>query len=125
MEGPDHILSSDLKEMTELVKFKINYNKWSIKNNSFLKNKKIKENVELLLGDGVKKIQPNEYITINSQKKSLYAKNKIKKGQKITKSNLEVKGPSGGIKPKYIDIILGKKVNKSINKDFPITWEDI
>ena len=35
---------------------------------------------KLLLGDGIKKIQPNEYITINSQKKSLYAKRKIKKG---------------------------------------------
>ena len=35
------------------------------------KNNKIIENVELLLGDGVKKIQPNEYITINSQKKNV------------------------------------------------------
>ncbi len=28
MEGPDHILSSDEKEMKELVKFKKYYNKW-------------------------------------------------------------------------------------------------
>ena len=39
-----------------------------------------KESIDLILGDGIKKIQPNEYITLNSQKKSLYAKNKIRKG---------------------------------------------
>ena len=89
------------------------------------KNNKIIENVELLLGDGVKKIQPNEYITINSQKKCLYAKTKIKKGHKINKSNLEIKGPSGGISPKYFDVILGKKVNKDIEEELPIRWEDI
>ena len=42
------------------------------------KNPKIFESIKLLLGDGIKKIQPNEYITINSQKKSLYAKRKNK-----------------------------------------------
>ena len=125
MEGPDHILSSDKNEMIELVKFKKYYSKWNTWKKIIYKDKKIKENIELLLGDGVKKIQPNEYITINSQKKCLYAKNKIKKGDKIRKYNLEVKGPSGGILPKYIDIILGKTVNKNINKEFPIRWEDI
>ena len=125
MEGPDHILSSDEKEMRELVKHKKYFNKWANWKKLNYKHQKMKENIEILLGDGVKKIQPNEYITINSQKKSLYAKNKIKKGEKITKFNLEIKGPSGGIMPKYMDILLGKKANKDINKEFPIKWEDI
>lgn len=125
MDGPDHILSSDMNEMSELVKFKKYYNKWNIWNKLTSKDNKTKEDIKLLLGDGVKKIQPNEYITINSQKKCLYAKSMIKKGQRINRSNLEIKGPSGGILPKYIDIILGKKVNKNIEKEFPIRWEDI
>ena len=29
MEGPDHLLSSDMKEMKELVKFKKYYNRWN------------------------------------------------------------------------------------------------
>ena len=69
MEGPDHILSSDVKEMTELVRFKKNYNKWNLLNKKVFKKTKVYESVKLLLGDGLKKIQPNEYITINSQKK--------------------------------------------------------
>ena len=102
--------------------FKTYSYKWIYKN---YKNKKIKESVELLLGDGIKKIQPNEYITINSQKKSLYAKNKIRKGQIIKRRNLEVKGPAGGILPKYINIIIGRKAKKEILHDYPIQWENI
>ena len=75
--------------------------------------------------DGIKKIQPNEYITINSQKKSLYAKNKIRKGQIINLKNLEVKGPAGGILPKYINIIIGRKARKEILLGYPILWESI
>jgi sialic acid synthase SpsE len=83
MEGPDHILSSDKNEMLELIKTKKFFNKWkSWKKNNF-KKPNIQESTELLLGDGLKKIQPNEYITINSQKKSLFAKKKIKKGRII------------------------------------------
>ena len=48
------------------------------------KNKSYRKDTNLLLGDGIKKIQPNEYLTINSQKKSLYALKNIKKGQKFT-----------------------------------------
>jgi sialic acid synthase SpsE len=125
MEGPDHILSSNKKEMNELIKFKKFFNKWELWKKINYKNKKIKESVELILGDGIKKIQPNEYITINSQKKSLYAKNKIKKGQIIKRKNLEVKGPAGGILPKYINIIIGRKAKKKILKDYPIKWESL
>ena len=122
MEGPDHLLSSDRKEMTKLVKFKKNHNKFEIwfKNLS-AKDKKI---VKIILGDGVKKIQPNEYITINSQKKSLYAKKSIRKGEKLSKSNITVKGPAGGLLPKYINIIINRKSASKIDKDQPITWND-
>ena len=77
------------------------------------------------LGDGIKKIQPNEYVTINSQKKSLYAKKRIKKGQRFSKSNVTIKGPVGGLMPKYFEVILNKKSLNIIEKDQPITWEDI
>jgi len=125
MEGPDHILSSDKKEMKELVKFKKFTSKWKICKKKYFKNHKIKESVELLLGDGIKKIQPNEYITINSQKKSLYAKRKIRKGEPFTKNNICVKGPVVGLMPKYYDIIINKKSLNTLQKDQPITWDDI
>ena len=121
MEGPDHLLSSTLKEITELTKFNKFYNKYDL---WFKKrSKKEKEQINLLLGDGIKKIQPNEYITINSQKKSLYASRNIKKGEKFTKANISIKGPAGGLLPKYMKIILTKASKFNIYKDEPITWK--
>ncbi len=105
LEGPDHILSSEPSEMKKLVE---------IANNS-----------EEILGSGVKTIQPSEYLVINSQRKSIYALKDIKKNEKLTKFNICVKGPGGGILPKYINLILNKKVRQKISKDHPIKWSDI
>ncbi len=104
-EGPDHILSSEPSELQNLVKFASNSNH--------------------ILGSGQKKIQPSEFEVINSQRKSLYAASNIKIGEKISKKNIIVKGPGGGILPKYIDLILNRKARKTIKKDYPIKWEDI
>jgi len=121
MEGPDHLLSSNLKEIIELTKFNKFFKKFDL---WFKKRtKKEREQINLILGDGLKKIQPNEYITINSQKKSLYASKNIKKGEKFTKSNISIKGPAGGLLPKYMNVILTKSSKFNIQKDEPITWK--
>lgn len=104
-EGPDHILSSEPEEMKKLVD--------------------IAKNSQTILGDGYKRIQPSEYFTINSQRKSLFAKTKIKKGEKILDEKIIIKGPGGGILPKYIDLVLNRKVKKDILPDHPIEWENI
>ena len=121
MEGPDHILSSTKEEMAELVKFKKNFNNHNIWRKKLSKQEKKK--IHLILGDGIKKIQPNEYITINSQKKSLYAKRNIKKGEKFSFDNVTIKGPAGGLLPKFMSIITNRKSTMKINKDEPITWK--
>ena len=102
-EGPDHILSSEKEEMKKLVKL------------AHLKNE--------ILGNGDKIIQPSEYEVINSQRKSIYAKKKIKKNEVLNEKNLCIKGPAGGILPKYLEIIKGKKINTEIDRDHPITWD--
>lgn len=105
LEGPDHILSSDPEEFTELVR--------------------ISHKVPLILGDGVKQIQPNEYDTINTQRKSLYAACDIKKGQIITDEMIAIKGPGGGLLPRYLNIVIGRIARKDIEADYPINWNDI
>ena len=121
MEGPDHMLSSEPKGISDLVRFKKYYNKFK----SWIKTQNISEKnkIKLITGDGIKKIQPNEYITINSQKKSLYAKKNIKKNETFKKSNIAIKGPAGGLLPKYMSIIINKKAKTEIHKDEPITWD--
>jgi len=105
MEGPDHILSSEPNEMRELVE------------NSILIMKS--------LGNGIKKIQNGEYFNINLQRKCLYANRNLIKGDIIKLEDLVVKGPGGGILPKYINVIIGRTINLNIEKDHPITWKSI
>jgi sialic acid synthase SpsE len=83
------------------------------------------KNLNKILGDGQKKIQPSEYLVINSQRKCLYASKNIKIGVALSNKNMTVKGPAGGILPKYINIVTGKKVKKNIKIDEPITWDSI
>jgi len=105
MEGPDHILSSEPSEMKRLVESA--------------------QKIKLILGDGVKRVQPTEYETINFQRKALYAKCSIQKGQIIRREMVSIKGPSGSILPKYIDIVIGRTARNDIKEDYPIEWKDI
>jgi len=104
-EGPDHILSSEPDEFTELVS--------------------ISKQVPLIMGDGTKRIQPNEYDTLNTQRKSLYAAKNIIKGNVIKKDDIVIKGPGGGLLPRYLDIVVGREARKDIELDYPITWETV
>ena len=105
LEGPDHILSSEPQEMERLVET----------------SRVIKD----ILGDGIKRIKSNEYETMNLQQKSLYALVDISKDQTISRDMLTVKGPSGGILPKYLDIVVGRVATQDIPADYPITWNII
>jgi sialic acid synthase SpsE/protoporphyrinogen oxidase len=104
-EGPDHILSSEPEEFSNLVQM------------STL--------IPKIMGDGIKRIKPNEYDTLNTQRKSLYAAQEIIKGTVITREMLAIKGPGGGLLPKYLEIAIGRKATQNIEEDYPITWENI
>ncbi|MBI5456418.1 FAD-dependent oxidoreductase [Candidatus Kaiserbacteria bacterium] len=105
MEGPDHILSSDPEEMKELVR--------------------LSNLIPAIKGSPQKVILGSERETINRFKKSLYAAVDIKKEEKITRNMLAVKGPGGGVLPKYIDIVIGRRAKRAIQKDHPIEWDSI
>ena len=55
----------------------------------------------------------------------MYAKKDIKKNEKFTKLNIAIKGPAGGLLPKYMSVIINKKSKTKIQKDEPITWEKL
>ncbi len=105
MEGPDHILSSDPKELKELVR--------------------LSRTIPLIKGKGQKIIVGSEVETINKFKKGLYAKVNIKKGQKITTEMLTIKGPGGAILPKFMDMVVGKTAHEAISADYPILWDHV
>ena len=63
----------------------------------------------------MKTIKPTEYETINTQRKCLYAKKDIKKGSYKEKFNSD-KRSRGGILPKYLDIVIGRKAKKVLKR---------
>ncbi|OFZ16581.1 MAG: pseudaminic acid synthase [Bdellovibrionales bacterium GWA2_49_15] len=56
-------------------------------------------------------------------RRSLIFAEDLKKGDVITDKNLKCLRPGIGLPPKYYEIFLGKKVNKSIVKGTPLTWD--
>lgn len=97
MEGPDHKASlepAELKEMVNAIR-----------------------NIEIALGDGIKKLTPSEEKNMKVARKSLMCKEPIKKGEIFTENNLVAKRPGTGVSPKLWDEIIGKKANRDYGKD--------
>ena len=97
LEGPDHKASlepSELKKMIEEMK-----------------------KVDKILGSFEKKPTKSEKEVMKLVRKSLVAKNDIKKGSIINKKMIEIKRPGIGIQPADLDKIIGKKAKKHILKD--------
>tara|TARA_B100000941_G_scaffold285800_1_gene258350 strand:- start:697 stop:1191 length:495 start_codon:yes stop_codon:yes gene_type:complete len=97
MNGPDHKASLDPKELKLFVK--------NIRN------------TEILLGSSKKNISKKEYLNKKFVRKSIVAKKFIKKGEKFLSANLICKRPEGGLSPKFLKRIIGKKAKKNYLKD--------
>lgn len=105
MKGPDHNFAIEPYELKQMVQ-------------------NIRD-VEKAMGTGVKEISKKEKEMYEKGRRSIIAVQNISKNTKITRDMLIVKRPGYGIKPKFIDIVVGKKAKKDISKDQWITWEDI
>ena len=57
--------------------------------------------------------------------KSIYTSRKILKNKKLTMSMLSFKKPGDGLPTKYYKNIIGKKINKNLDKNHQITFEDL
>lgn len=79
--------------------------------------------VERAFGDGVKCPCAEEMAIKKVARKSLVASADIQVGDILKKSDLTIKRPGNGIEPKYLDVLIGKRVRKAIFKDQVITWD--
>lgn len=105
LPGPDHKFSlepDELKEMVRTIRL-----------------------VECSLGDGIKKPTKSEEKIKKFVRRSIVARTKITRGTIIKREMLDVKRPSGGIEPKYINAIIGKRAKRDIKEDEIITWDMI
>lgn len=97
MEGPDHKASlnpSELKEMVRCIR-----------------------NIENALGSCIKEPTDSEKKNIEVVRKSIVAKQKIKKGEKLCDSNITCKRPGTGISPMEWNNVLGSYAKKDFDED--------
>jgi len=97
MSGPDHKASLDPNELKAMV--------------SAIRN------IELAMGDGIKKPSKSELANIEVVRKSIVASCTIKKDEVLTEQNLTVKRPAGGISPMRWDSIVGTIAQKDYKED--------
>ncbi|WP_172806086.1 N-acetylneuraminate synthase family protein [Bradyrhizobium erythrophlei] len=105
MAGPDHQASLDPSEMREYC--------------STLRG------VYRGIGTGIKQIMPCELDARNAFRRFVVAGNDIKAGSVLSVGDLEFKKVVDGIPPKYLDMLLGRKVRCDIKADTPIEWQMI
>ena len=104
-KGPDHILSSTPDEMKILIDAIRVF--------------------EIAQGDGIKMPVEQELINRKNNAKSIIIDKIIKKGEVLSKEHLSIKRPGYGIEPKKIYDLIGKKVNKNLDRDTVLSWDDI
>jgi len=103
LPGPDHSASlepDELKKMVQAIR-----------------------NIEVALGDGIKKPSASESKNIPIARKSIVAARTIKKGEVFTSENLAVKRPGNGVSPMMWDDYIGKIANKDYYLDEVISNE--
>ena len=57
-------------------------------------------------------------------RRSLYANGNLNRGDVMTLENISIKSPGDGIPVKYLHLILGKRIIRNVEDDYPIEWRD-
>lgn len=73
--------------------------------------------IELAIGQGKKLMSRGEYLTREVFAKSLIARRPIKIGEIIKFEMIDIKAPGKGLSPQKIDLLLGKKAKRNIDKN--------
>lgn len=97
MLGPDHKASlepAELKDMVVAIR-----------------------NIELALGDGIKRLTPSEAKNRAVARKSLVAGRPIKMGEVFSAQNITTKRPGTGVSPMRWDEVIGQFAQKNYKKD--------
>ena len=103
LEGPDHKASLnpfEFKAMVDAIR-----------------------NVELAMGDGIRKFSQNELEIKKIARKSVVLNQNISSGSIIEREMLSIKRPGTGIAPKFINKIVGKKIIKDLSANSVLKWE--
>lgn len=56
-------------------------------------------------------------------RRSLYVARDMKSGEALTRENLRAIRPGKGLPPRYLDVLLGKRINKDVKRGTPMSWQ--
>jgi N,N'-diacetyllegionaminate synthase len=97
LPGPDHKASLEPDELKAMV--------------SAIRN------IEIALGDGIKRLTPSEVRNKPVARKSLVASKAIKAGEVLSTENITTKRPGTGISPMNWDVVMGRKAVRDFAED--------
>jgi N,N'-diacetyllegionaminate synthase len=97
LPGPDHKASLEPEELKQMI--------------SFIRN------IEILLGDGEKKLMPSEVGNVNIARKSIVASKTILKDEIFSENNITTKRPGNGISPMQWDSVIGARAKRDFELD--------
>ena len=97
LPGPDHKASLEPEELKQMI--------------SFIRN------IEILLGDGEKKLMPSEVGNLDIARKSIVASKAILKDEIFSENNITTKRPGNGISPMQWDSIIGSRAKRDYDLD--------
>jgi sialic acid synthase SpsE len=104
LPGPDHPFAIEPGELRDMVR-------------------QIRE-VEAALGDGLKLgPAPEEMEMHDKARRSLVAARAIPRGTVIDRSMIAIKRPGFGIRPKFIDLVVGRTARVDVAEDAVLTWD--
>jgi len=105
MSGPDHKISADPKQFSNLIK---NVRK-----------------VEKILGKELKRCQKSELENRINARRSIVTNVSIEKGTRIKKYMIGIKRPATGIEPIYFNKVIGKTAQRKIKAEKFLKWKDV
>jgi N,N'-diacetyllegionaminate synthase len=91
--GPDHAASLEADEFAKMVR--------------------VIRNIEIALGDGIKRPQSSEYANMAVARRSLVAAEHIRKGAMFTSTNIAAKRPGIGVSPMRWNEVLGQNATRA------------
>lgn len=83
------------------------------------------DKVDMLRGTNLSEFGVTEKIARDNARRSIVSAREIKKGEIITKNDIEYLRPAVGISPAEIDMVLGKRASVNIRENTPLQWDMI
>ena len=80
---------------------------------------------KLAMGDGIKRAHESEQAALFKMAKSLVAAADLPENHALTREDVAIKAPGGGLAPHHIDELLGKRLIRAVKEDEFLRFDDV